>query len=207
MPPSTFDPLSNPRTSQVLFLLIQRAHVVDTPKQLASTLGIKPPAVIEQLDRLRRIKVVTHGRRIGKEQHYAIDWDRLTELTIRRALRLPQLRFGKQGASNLAGRYLKYVKFRDFVRNWIEQSVRHSGSLLMRHALTFADVSEDLHITILGTMSNPKLAERLETLRKGDENLADVYAALASWRDLALMVPNVSEIAFQQALRKSGFKI
>ena len=206
MPPSTFDPLSNPRTSQVLFLLIQRVDV-DTPKQLASTLGIKSPAVIEQLDRLRRIKVVTHGQKTGKEQHYKIDWDRLTELTVRRALRLPQLRFGKQAAPDLAGRYLGHAKFRDFVRNWIEQRVQHSGSLLMRRAFTFADVSEDLHVTILGMMSRPKLDTRLRNLRKADENLADVYGDLASWRTLALMVPDVSVIAFQETLRKSGFKI
>ncbi|MGA3406488.1 MAG: winged helix-turn-helix domain-containing protein [Candidatus Bathyarchaeia archaeon] len=83
MPLSTFDPLGNPRTSQVLFQIIRG---VDTPTNIAKELQVKPPAVIDQLYKLRKIRVVKLGDKTGKEQHYAIDWTGLAEESIRRTV-------------------------------------------------------------------------------------------------------------------------
>ncbi|MGD0550839.1 MAG: hypothetical protein ABSA81_09915 [Candidatus Bathyarchaeia archaeon] len=45
---------------------------------------IKPPGVMEQLARLRKIRVVELGEKTGKDQHYRIDWNRLASESVYR---------------------------------------------------------------------------------------------------------------------------
>jgi DNA-binding transcriptional ArsR family regulator len=63
---------ASPVTSQVLLQLMED---VDTPTDIAKKLRIKPPSVMEQLGRLRRIGIVRPAEKTGKHQHYAINWD------------------------------------------------------------------------------------------------------------------------------------
>jgi DNA-binding transcriptional ArsR family regulator len=83
MPPASFDPLSNPKTSEVLFLLMQR---IDTPTGLARKLRISPPSVMEHLNRLRKIRVIVPGEKTGKDQHYQINWHHLTAESVYRTI-------------------------------------------------------------------------------------------------------------------------
>ena len=79
------DPLTNWGTSKVFYGLIRNSS---TPKQISELLDISPPAVIDQLRRLQRIGIVKLGKKIGKFQHYEIDWTRFAEVLLDRSPRL-----------------------------------------------------------------------------------------------------------------------
>lgn len=72
-------PLRNPGTSKVFYALVGETSA---PGQLAARLGVKPPAVTEQLRRLEGAGVVRRGQKQGRFQHYWVNWDALTEFTL-----------------------------------------------------------------------------------------------------------------------------
>lgn len=153
MPPAKFDPLSNPRTSQVLFLLTSGT---DTPTGLAERLKIKPPSVMEQLARLRKIHVVKVGEKTGKEQHYTIDWGKLAEETIRHTL-APLYRPGV-GPKKAAEFVKKFPKFQVFLRIYFETifSLSDEGDYYAKTVMeshpTVWDLIDDLHPTLISMM-------------------------------------------------------
>ena len=55
------------------------ANGVDNPRSIADALGVKPPTVIYQLRRLRKVKFVKLGAKEGKMQHYEVNWKGLSE--------------------------------------------------------------------------------------------------------------------------------
>ena len=67
--PHVFD---DPVPFKVLLLV---ANKVDNPKSIADALGIKPPSVMYQLRRLRKVALVELGEKMGKIQHYEVNWD------------------------------------------------------------------------------------------------------------------------------------
>jgi len=73
--------IQDPIPFKVLLLLVKG---VDNPKSISGGLGVKPPSVIYQLQRLKRIGLVALGEKEGKIQHYKISWDGLerTFLTV-----------------------------------------------------------------------------------------------------------------------------
>jgi len=77
------DPLSNPGSSRVFFCIITGRK---NPKAIADFLGIKPPPVIEQLRRLRKIGVIQLGGKEGKIQNYEVNWNIFLSLFIKRAM-------------------------------------------------------------------------------------------------------------------------
>jgi DNA-binding transcriptional ArsR family regulator len=156
MPPAKFDPLSNPRTSQVLFLLVLG---VDTPTSLADKLKIKPPSVMEQLARLRKIHVVELGKKTGKEQHYMIDWGGLAEETIHRTLKpryAPGVIRHKQGTEFVN----RFPKFRVFLRTYLKHILsqldkgdEHAKRLIRyEESPTVWQLLDSLHLTLISMM-------------------------------------------------------
>jgi len=77
-----FDPLTNAVTSKVFYELILGKT---TPKGIADALGVRSPTIIEHLWRLQRIGIVTRGEKIGKYQHYVINWKVFSNIFMERA--------------------------------------------------------------------------------------------------------------------------
>lgn len=92
---------------------------VDTPTELAETLKIKPPTVMEQLGRLRRIRVVRPGEKTGREQHYVIDWHKLAEETILHTVS-PRYRAGVYGRNDSAKFVKTFPEFQVFLKIYLE---------------------------------------------------------------------------------------
>ena len=209
MPP-IFNPLSNRGTSLVLFLLVSG---IDTPTSLAEKLGVGAPVVVRQLQRLRRIHVVTLGKKTGRERRYAINWEKLVEIAVHRSLYLPQWErtVGEDGL--LKDQLLRKEKFRKFVQAYFRVRISQQlgvGTPLERVPLrerdmrTFAELLGTFHITVLSMMIQKRLFTRLET---EDQALQQVTEALKSWTRAGLSLNEKSEDAFGQALEKVGFKI
>ncbi|MGA2460458.1 MAG: hypothetical protein ABSF82_03450 [Candidatus Bathyarchaeia archaeon] len=205
MPP-TFDPLNNTGTSQVLFLLVRGKT---SPMTIASELDLKPPSVIDQLQRLIRARIVRLGKRVGKQRNYEINWNQLISITIRRALRLPQIELLEQGGGHtLAADVLDKASFRDFVRDYLTILIGEHPFELLRK-LRFADIITDLDATIVGMMSDPDFAQPMEDAgrKTRDEKLAELYFWLSRWTEARRHVSTPSKGAFVRALSKSGFEI
>jgi hypothetical protein len=203
--PPRFDPLGNISTSRTLFLLILE---VDTPKQLADSLGIKPPSVIAQLRRLRKLRLVKASKRIGKEQHYDVDWERLTDLSIHRALKLPQPDLKEQDmADETAMIFSRSEKFREFVRRYLVSRLQKTPrELLLSENRTFVDLLDDLNLTIVNMVSKEEFQEKLRKGYGNDQPLKEVFNDLVLWKDHARHVSEISRSALTEALREIGFE-
>jgi len=201
-----FDPLSNVGTSRVLFLLVLG---VKTPKALAEKLGVRPPSIIDQLHRLKKVRLARLGKKVGKEQHYEIDWNRLVDVSVHRSLHLPQPDIKEQDAAELlAKQFLGKEKFREFMKSYLEIRLAETPlNLLLDSGITFIDLLLDLHATVTGMMTEETLRENLEAHVRKDTSLQDVFNSLILWRDFAHHVSNISRLAFIRALHNSGFEI
>jgi hypothetical protein len=126
---------------------------VDTPTSIAKALHVEPPAVIDQLHKLRKIRVVRLGQKTGKEQHYVIDWEKLAEESFHRTV-APRYKpaFGIIHAKSFVK---KFSKFQVFLRTYFETilSAYYRGEddakYGMQHNPTFSDWLEALHSNLL----------------------------------------------------------
>jgi len=66
--------MKDPVPFKVVLLI---ANGIDNPRSLADALDVKPPTVIYQLRRLRKVKFVKLGAKEGRIQHYKINWKEL----------------------------------------------------------------------------------------------------------------------------------
>jgi hypothetical protein len=201
-----FNPLANPSTSRVLFLLILG---VDTPKEIADRLKIRPPSAIDQLHRLRRIRLTRLGSKTGRQQHYKLDWDRLVETSVKRSFTLPQPEMREQNAADsFADQFLKKKEFLEFIKSYLLARVEETPqNLLIEGNETFSDILDDLDRTMVGMMSNEKLRNDLLESCKNDQRLRDVFDSLDLWRDAHSHVSDISRKAFARALQESGFRV
>ena len=154
MPFSTFDPLSNKRTSEVLFQIILG---VDTPTRIAKRLHIEPPAVIDQLHKLRKVLVVRLGEKTGKEQHYAIDWDKLSEACVYRTI-ASHYASGVFKATDAIQFVKKFPMIQVFLKSYFQTvlSAYAGGEDYakegMQHNPTFWDWLDSLYLTLVSMM-------------------------------------------------------
>jgi DNA-binding transcriptional ArsR family regulator len=204
MPPAKFDPLSNPRTSQVLFLLMEG---VDTPTSLAERLKIKPPSVMEQLARLRKIQVVKVGEKTGKEQHYTIDWGKLAEETIRHTL--APLYGGMVGSKQTAEFVKKFPKLQVFLRIYFEtifslsDEADHWAKIVMESHPTVWDLIDDLHPTLISMMRD----DWIFTEQFIDEPaLQPISDCLREWVDKSQPQSPAAGTFLLETLSRLGFK-
>lgn len=204
--PPAFDPLSNPGTSRLLFQLIMIGPM--TPTQIAEKLGVKPPSVIDQLVRLRRIQLVKLGKKEGKQQWYQLDWRRLVDVGVTRAFQLPQPDLKEDAQIEaLTDQFLENHLFRDFFKNYIEIRLTETPfNLIIARQWTFAQLMEDFRTTVVGMLSDKPFLESLEPHDPHElEDLRRLWNDLENWKSLSLHVPNISRLAFVRALRKCGF--
>ena len=68
--------MRDPVPFKVLLLV---ANGIDNPRSIADFLEVKPPTVIYQLRRLRKVRLIEFGAKDGKIQHYIINWKELSE--------------------------------------------------------------------------------------------------------------------------------
>ena len=71
--------LENEGTSNVFYSLL-RGNT--SPKEIADDLGIKSPSVMEQLERLKELRIVKLDKKEGKYQRYAIDHATFLQLSL-----------------------------------------------------------------------------------------------------------------------------
>jgi len=74
-----FDPFRNVGTADVFLSLVEKPR---TPTEIASELGIKPPSVIEQLDRLLEVGVAKLHEKRGRLRFYGVDWANFSHLFL-----------------------------------------------------------------------------------------------------------------------------
>jgi len=199
-----FDPLSNPGTSRLLFQLIMIGPM--TPTQIAEKLGVKPPSVMNQLARLRRVHLVKLGRKEGKQQWYQLEWRRLVDVGVPRALNLTQPDLKEdETIGYLQDRFLDNHLFREFFKNYVTIRLAETPfNLIVDRQWTFAQLMEDFHTTIVGMLSLETFLESFKAPRESHE-LEDFRRDLEMWKGFSLHVPNISQLAFVRALRQCGF--
>jgi hypothetical protein len=198
--------LKNAGTSRVIYLLMLG---VDTPIALAQELRIAPPSVIEQLHRLARIHLIRVGKKTGKLQHYVIDWKKLIEVSIRRSFRILQTELREQEAGiTIERQFLSNQGLREFVGNYIRSMMNElPRTVLLRSSLTFADLLDDMHSTIVAMMADHEIKKMLQEQSKRKPHLRSLFSQLDLWMDSALQVSTISRRVFIGALGKSGFVI
>lgn len=201
-----FNPLGNPSTSRVLFLLILG---IDSPKQIADRLEIKSPSAIDQLHRLRKIRLVRLGGKSGREQHYELDWERLVDISVKGSFRLPQPDMKEQEAADfLAKQFLGKKKFREFVKNYLQIRLAETPlNLLIEGDRAFSDIIDDLNATVVGMLSDNSFALKLKESIQDKQELREAFDSLVLWNNSQHHVSDISRHAFVRALQKSGFKI
>jgi len=168
-----------------------------------------PPSVIEQLHRLARIHLVRVGKKTGRLQHYVIDWKKLIEVSIRRSFRILQTELREQEARIFFERqFLSNEELRGFVGNYIRLMMSElPRNVLLRSSLTFADLLDDMHSTIVGMMADHEIEQMLLEQSKRKPRLSSLFSPLDLWMDSALHVSTISRRVFIGALGKSGFVI
>lgn len=182
-----FDPLNNLGTSKVLYLLLSECK---TPKELADSLGIKPPPVIEQLRRLQKIGIVRRGEKKGKLQEYEINFDKFLELFIERALQekmtYPRSVHSKEIAT------VKTLKGNRYFKKLVKEYLKNLCPFITadKAAKEFEDAL--LHSTAL---------KRKKTF-KDDPEKQDFFDKMRLWRKIAEKKMTFAELNFQDALTK-----
>jgi DNA-binding transcriptional ArsR family regulator len=71
--------LANVGMSKVFYSILNGST---TSKAISQELKITPPSVMEQLHRLRKVKLVKHGKKDGKYQYYEVDSEGLATLFL-----------------------------------------------------------------------------------------------------------------------------
>ncbi len=206
MPFSTFDPLSNKRTSQVLFQIMLG---VDTPTRIAKKLQIEPPAVIDQLHKLRKVLVVRLGEKTGKEQHYGIDWDKLSEASVYRTI-APYYATGVFKATDATQFAKKFPMIQVFLKSYFQTvlSAYAKGEDYAKEGMqyhpTFCDWLDSLYLTLMSMMRN----EEIFTEYLIDEpSLRSLSDSLRGWIDKSQQVVDPYAGTFLlNTLSNLGFK-
>lgn len=105
--------LSNLGTSHTFYeLVLGNSTITD----IASALGIKPPSVVEQIIRLQNAGIVRPGKKLGKFQHYEVDWEKFAVIFLERAPRITRMKIlmKRQLRDN---RYF-HVLLTEYIRNY-----------------------------------------------------------------------------------------
>lgn len=93
--------------ASALVVLSEIALGVTTPKHLALSLGKSPPAIMKQLNYLRKTGWIKRGEKEGKFQHYEINWDEIIPFFLSRAPRL-----------SFAAYHVDSLQVRDLIRRF-----------------------------------------------------------------------------------------
>jgi predicted transcriptional regulator len=203
--PRAFDPLTNPGTSRVLFQLILG---VTNPKEIADKLGVLSPTVIQQLHRLRNIGIVRLGEKRGKDQHYEIVSDRLSEIFLSKLVRFDHLDLKEQKGleESLRNDFIEEQSFKEFLRVYLTNRLSLTDfSIITRNNLTISEMMEDFRVTLTGMLSNEKFRKRMEGHAQ-DQRGSDLVRNLLLWFDHAKHVSAISKDAFRKSLRQLGIR-
>jgi|GEM_PF-3720551 len=195
---------------KVLLLIV---NGVDNPKSIGEGLGVKPPSVIYQLQRLKRIGLVALGEKEGKIQHYKINWDGL-ERTFLRVIRCsdytnnavtnPLLRDLIKEALSVAGRYVipkpepngTFRRLKEWQTN-LEDFFREFNIALIKSFPEFKNMKYD----------NPDLASFANFLKGCYERYKGYYGTRGDlfWR-VALERAGIVEIKFSSCFNAPAGK-
>jgi len=177
------NPLRNPGTSKVFYTLIEGTS---TPSQLAARLGIKPPAVTEQLRRLERVGVVRLDQKRGKFRQYLVDWDKVVETTANGV-------YADEKTLELREFFKRNEVFRRIVVGYFRR-VAHDALMT---CMPFEEVLDDFSADL--PWSYPRL-KRGSKRREAREFLK----ALKRWRELAGEMRIVTLDALMDSLEEEG---
>jgi len=190
--------LANIGTSIVFYEL---ASGKSRPSEIAKSLKMKAPSIIEQLDRLRSTGFVRLGEKIGRRQHYRIDWPHI-------AATLPQLcpRLG------IATRYARLAGRPRYARKNFTQRLSSNKTLQRLIEEYFKNLSEYHRsvgyaepIVILNALrgieeSLLKLFPKLRIGKIAESEARELYALLADWYREASEVDTFESLAFKKSL-------
>ncbi|MFB0523751.1 MAG: winged helix-turn-helix domain-containing protein [Candidatus Bathyarchaeia archaeon] len=178
-------------TSKVFYELLQSPK---SPKEIADSLGIKSPPVIEQLRRLQKIGLVRLGEKRGKFQNYEIDSSNLVRLFLEKApLTLK--------ASIMLKREYTWAGISDN---------RHLQELVMMYMQKTIDIYKTRkipHLTILEVMRRfeDALVRSFPDLRSSeDPEIMSLLSLLNSWYSYAKENPTFAQEALEETLKDMG---
>lgn len=193
--------LANIGTSIVFYEL---ASGKTRPKEIAESLKMKSPSVVEQLNRLRSTGFVRLGEKIGRNQHYKIDWRHI-------AATLPQLcpRLGiivrlvkLAGRPRYAGRALTQQRLasnkalRRLIEDYLKNLSEYERSVGYAEPVSILDAFKGMEEALL--MLYPALRKGII---EGDE-VQDLHALLADWYEEAREVDTSQSLALKKSLAK-----
>ena len=178
------DPFSNLGTSKVFYELLSGPK---SPKQIADSLGIKPPPVIEQLRRLQKIGVVQIGKKNGKFQNYEINFEKFLELFIDRALREKRTYPSNLHADEI--KKIKSLKSNEYFKKFIVNYLKNLDS-----PMTIADAANEFEDGLLhsGTLDRNR--------KFNDSEMQEFFNTMRLWRKIAKKKMTYAELALLHSL-------
>jgi len=192
--------LANKGTSIVFYEL---ASGKSRPKEIAESLRVKAPSIIEQLHRLQSSGLVKLGEKMGKEQHYRIDWQHIAATL---PLLCPKLGIAARVA-RLSGRP-RYAR-----KNFTQRLT--SNKLLPRLIEEYFKNLSEYHRSVGYTEPIPlleafrgieeSLLKLFPKLRRGkiaESEAGELYALLADWYREASEVDTFESLALKKSLVK-----
>lgn len=189
--------------SPALAVLLEMASGATTPKHLSLSLDRSPPAIMKQLNYLRKTGWIRLGEKEGKFQHYEIDWDKLISFYLSKAPKLHFIAYytDSHRVHDLVQKLTQCGRFRELFIHYLME--RHSSRKALAATLGFCVTQSEVEI-----MENfeeslnyllPKVKRKFKT--KEDEEL---YRLLKEWTEIASKyVPAYRPL--ESALKTLGF--
>ena len=189
--------LSNPGTSSVFLCLVRG---ITYPKAIADFLGIKPPPVIQQLRRLRKIDIVALGEKVGKEQNYDIKWQTFLGVFLENAVQ------NRKKGKDVLIRPQEYDKntdeinslkqnkyFMEFVKNYLRNVAKDDVSRWKTLREIIADVERII----------PHFSSLKEERVFQDAKRQEFYYKMRIWYTRITTVQTWTELHIHDALQKT----
>jgi hypothetical protein len=196
------DHLANEGTSIVFYHL---ASGKTRPKEIAESMRLKTPGIIEQLHRLQSSGFVKLGKKIGKDQHYRIEWQRIAValpklcprlgIAVRMARLAGQPRYARRSLTEqLASSKLLPRLIEEYFKNLSEyhRSVGYAEPVTLLNA--FRGIEESLL----------KLFPKVQIEKIAESEARELYGLLADWYREAIEVETFESGALKNSLMKLG---
>jgi len=155
-----------------------------TPKHLASSLGKSPPAIIKQLNWLRKIGWIKLGEKEGKFQHYEINWDEIIQYHLSRAPRLSFVAYhiDSRRVRDLIQKLSQSERFKLLFINYLTERYRSRKALVENLGFyvgtSVPEIMENFEESLMYLL--PKVKRNLRNTE--DEEL---FSLLKKWREIA----------------------
>lgn len=185
-----------------------------TPKDIAETMGVKPPTVIEYLHKLRKLGVVRLSKKIGKHQHYEINWGKFCKFFLSQgdpSLFMPPALYVILGSRR---RPLVEKKFSELCKNKLfhELVSRYLREIVNRHEALLSSLGKEkskrrkLNYSLSEVFMKFENALLYVELPEKAENseLQQLLDCLREWKELLLFKVDPLTSAAVWALRESA---